>query len=389
MAKVLVVGDPLGNVRSLASELNRQGFEVDIAATGAVAFETAARLSPDAILIDIHIHAADALETCRRLKADPELREIPVILLAALASDQDILAGMDAGADDYVSRCDHARTMLARLRAAVQAKIDHDLLRETNRCLDETRRMARAAQSAKDEFLASVSHELRSPMTAILGFAELLRDRASSHEDLETLDTIKRNGELLLEIVDELLDLSKLEAGKFQIELGPCSPRAVVNDVVLLLGQRAKAKGLSLEAACETSLPELIRCDALRLRQIVVNLASNAIKFTEQGKVSIRLRSIEAPKPELVIEVADTGVGLEAGAIESLFEPYVQADASIARRYGGTGLGLAISRRLARLLGGEITASSTPGVGSTFRLSLPYNPPLAEPSASLAAALSE
>lgn len=389
MAKVLVVSDALENVRSLASELNCQGYEADIAATGAIALQTAARVSPDAILIEIHLQAADALETCRRLKADAELRAIPVILLAALASDQEILAGMDAGADDYVSRYDQPRTLLIRLRAVIQAKIDHDLLRETNRCLNETRQMARAAQAAKDEFLASVSHELRSPMTAILGFAELLRDRASSHEDLETLDTIRRNGELLLEIVDELLDLSKLEAGKFQIELGPCSPRAVVHDVVLLLGQRAKAKGLSLEAACETSLPDLIRCDALRLRQIVVNLVSNAIKFTEQGKVSIRLRSIEAPKLELLIEVADTGVGLEAGAIESLFEPYVQADASIARRYGGTGLGLAISRRLARLLGGEITASSTPGVGSTFRLSLPYNPPLAEPATSLAAALSE
>jgi len=388
MAKVLVVGDALENARSLASELNRHGYEADIAAADAAALETAARRSPDAILIEIRLSAADALETCRRLKADPELRAIPVILLAALASDQEIWAGMDAGADDYVGRCDHPRTLLVRLRAAVQAKIDHDLLRETNRCLDETRQMARAAQAAKDEFLACVSHELRSPMTAILGFAELLRDRASGPEDLDTLDTIKRNGEVLLEIVDELLDLSKLEAGKFAIELGPCSPRAVVKDVVLLLGQRAKAKGLSLEAACEASLPDLIRCDALRLRQIVVNLASNAIKFTEHGGVSIRLRSIEAAKPELIVEVADTGVGIEAGAIESLFEPYVQADASIARRYGGAGLGLAISRRLARLLGGEITASSTPGVGSTFRLSLPVTPPLAEPAGSLAAALS-
>ena len=389
MAKVLVVGDALEDVRTLAFELHRQGYKVDVAATGAAAIETAAHLLPDAILIDIHLQAADALETCRRLKADPELRAIPVILLAALASDQEIAAGMDAGADDYVSRFDHARTLLVRLRSAVQAKIDHDLLRETNRCLEETRRMARTAQAAKDEFLASVSHELRSPMTAILGFAELLRDRASSHEDLETLDTIKRNGELLLEIVDELLDLSKLEAGKFQIELGPCSPRAVVHDVVLLLGQRAKAKGLLLEATCETSLPDLIRCDALRLRQIVVNLVSNAIKFTEDGRISIRLRSIEAPKPELVIEVVDTGLGIEPGAIESLFEPYVQAAASIARRYGGTGLGLAISQRLARLLGGEITASSTPGVGSTFRLSLPVTPPLAEAATSLVAALSQ
>jgi signal transduction histidine kinase len=346
-------------------------------------------VSPAAILIEIRLPASEALETCRRLKAESALRTIPVILAFAPASDEGILAGFDAGADDYVSRCDHPRVLLARLRAAVQAKTAGDLLRETNRCLDETRRMADAAQAAKDEFLASVSHELRSPMTAILGFAELLRDRASSEEDLETLDTIKRNGELLLEIVDELLDLSKLEAGKFQIELGPCSPRVVVNDVVLLLRQRAKTKGLSLEAACEASLPNLIRSDALRLRQIVVNLASNAIKFTEQGGVLIRLQSIDCPKPELLIEVADTGVGIEADSIESLFEPYVQAHSSIARRYGGAGLGLAISRRLARLLGGEITVSSTPGVGSTFRLSLPVDPPLAEAANSLAVALSQ
>ena len=234
---------------------------------------------------------------------------------------------------------------------------------------------AGATRTAKDEFLASVSHELRSPMTAILGFAEVLRERVSTDEDRETLDTIRRNGELLLEIVDELLDLSKLEAGKFTFELGPCSPRAVVNDVVALLKPQARRKGISFEAASEASLPELIRSDSLRLRQIVVNLATNAIKFTDRGGVLISLRAIagQSGSPLLQIDVADTGEGIEAERIEALFEPYVQADASVARRRGGAGLGLAISRRLARLLGGEISVESQLGVGSTFRLVLPVS----------------
>ncbi|HUY90573.1 MAG TPA: ATP-binding protein [Pirellulales bacterium] len=374
MAKVLVVADVAENARSLAAELTRQGYAVEVAASEAEALDKAASDPPDAILLDLE---AAGLAACRRLKADPALETIPLMVIAAPDVERRIAAFLDAGADDYLSRRDDACALLARLQIALRTKSARDMLRETNRCLEETRRMAEAANAAKGEFLANVSHELRSPMTAILGFADLLHDKLADEDERATLDTIKRNGELLLRMVDDLLDLSKLEAGMFTVETGPCSPRAVVNEVVALLKRRALDKGLSLEAACESSLPDLIRSDSLRLRQIVANLVTNAIKFTEQGGVLIRLWSAraEAVESTLQLEVADTGMGIEAERIDAIFDPYVQVDASVARRYGGTGLGLAISRRLARLLGGDLTVASEPGVGSTFRLTLPLSPP--------------
>ena len=247
-----------------------------------------------------------------------------------------------------------------------------DLIRHANRELDAARREAEAANVAKSELLANISHEIRTPMTAILGYADLLRSKAQASEDLESLDTIKRNGELLLDLINELLDLSKMEAGRFTIESAPCSPRAIVNDVVSLMSLRAKAKELSLEVRCETPLPVLIQSDPLRLRQILVNLIGNAIKFTERGEINVSLsaRAAETPEGTLQIDVADTGIGIEPDRLDAIFRPYSQGDASVSRRYGGTGLGLAISRRLAQLLGGELAVKSTPGVGSTFTLTL-------------------
>ncbi len=386
MAKVLVVDDVPDYARLLGMELKEQGHEIQLALSGAEALERLAKEPVDAVLLDVMMPGMDGLEVCRRLKADERLRSIPVIMITALDAHEHVVAGLDSGADDYVSRCCDRRVLAARLRAAVRSKALFDMIRDANRRLDEARRAADAANMAKSELLANLSHEIRTPMTAILGFADLLRGKVHSSDELESIDTIKRNGELLLDLINELLDLSKIEAGRFTIEFGPCSPRAVVNDVVALMHLRAEAKSLSLTIKFETSLPELIQCDALRLRQILVNLIGNAIKFTDHGGVSLSLRSCssEALGPALQIDVADTGIGIEPDQIDAIFRPYSQADASVARRYGGTGLGLAISKRLAQLLGGELTVSSTPGAGSTFTLTLPANwPPaktrLAEP----------
>lgn len=379
MAKVLVVADADENARSLGPRLRGQGYAVELAGGEAEALEKAAREPPDAILLDAVLLDVDAggPEACRRLKADPALETIPLIVLAARGDERRIAAFLEAGADDYLSRRDDSDELPARLQVALRAKAARDMLRETNRCLEETRRLAEAANAAKGEFLANVSHELRSPMTAIIGFADLLREKLAADEERATLDTIKRNGELLLRMVDDLLDLSKLEAGMFTIETGPCSPRAVVNEVVAQWSRPAQVKGLSLKADCESPLPELIWSDAMRLRQIVANLVGNAVKFTERGGVSIRLRAVDAGGTGiwLQFDVVDTGIGIDGKRLEAIFDPYVQADHSVARRYGGAGLGLTISRRLARLLGGELAVESAPGAGSTFRLSLPARLP--------------
>ncbi len=238
--------------------------------------------------------------------------------------------------------------------------------------LAHAKECAEAASHAKSEFLANMSHEIRTPMTAILGFTELLVDRLAEPQDVEATLVIQRNARQLLALLDEILDLSKIEAGKMKCEPIPCSPWAVVRDVVSLMEVRAQSKGLYLEVERHSPIPEVIVTDPGRLRQILINLVGNAIKFTEAGGVRVAMssRSTGDEDPQLEIEVIDTGIGITAEQLSKLFRPFTQADATMTRRFGGTGLGLSISKRLAAMLGGDITAESAPGQGSTFRLSI-------------------
>jgi PAS domain S-box-containing protein len=228
---------------------------------------------------------------------------------------------------------------------------------------------AQAASAAKSEFLANMSHEIRTPMTAILGYTDLLSadgDRAAApRQRLEYIETIRRNSEHLLAIINDILDLSKIEAGKMTVEDTETRPAQIVHDVLSLMDVRARAKGLTLTAAFDSPVPEIIRSDPLRLRQILVNLVGNAIKFTEVGSVDLRI-TCEPSARTLRFEVTDTGIGLTEDQQSQLFKAFVQADTSTTRRYGGTGLGLRICKRLAEILGGDISVRSRPGEGSTF-----------------------
>jgi Amt family ammonium transporter len=243
--------------------------------------------------------------------------------------------------------------------------------------LEESRDAALAANRLKSEFLANMSHEIRTPMTAILGFTEEVLEEARrmglSDEITRALLTIRRNGEHLLEIINDILDLSKIEADRITIERIRCSPSEILVDVAWLMRQRALEKRLKLEVELEAPVPETIRTDPTRLRQILLNLASNAIKFTEEGGVILRARMAGAPMRDgtlMIFEVVDTGIGLTDEQKRQIFEAFSQADSATTRKFGGTGLGLTISRRLARLLGGDIAVESARGRGSTFRVSV-------------------
>jgi signal transduction histidine kinase len=239
---------------------------------------------------------------------------------------------------------------------------------------DELRSMKAHLEQAsrlKSEFLANMSHEIRTPMTAILGFAGLLRDRLTTDDDLETIDTIKRNGEYLLEIINDILDLSKIEAGSLKVDERPCSPRAIASDVAALMRPRCESKALWLDVAVDDAVPNIVRSDPLRLRQILVNLVGNAVKFTDHGGIRIEVRMEKDDNATLLkFDVTDSGIGIPAERLAALFQPFSQVDSSMTRRFGGTGLGLVISRRLAQLLGGGINVQSVPGQGSTFSLSV-------------------
>ncbi len=249
-------------------------------------------------------------------------------------------------------------------------------LAASNASLREAKAVAEAATRAKSEFLANMSHEIRTPMTAILGFADVLleqcpvADRPPEH--VEAARTIKSNGEHLLSIINDILDLSKIEAGRMTVERTACSPCQIIAEVVSLMRVRAAAKGLGLVVEYDGPLPETIQSDATRLRQILANLIGNAIKFTELGGVRLIARLAETEGgPQVQFDVVDSGIGMTADEMERLFQPFVQADASTTRKFGGTGLGLAISKRLAEMLGGDVGLVETqPGRGTRFRASV-------------------
>jgi signal transduction histidine kinase/ActR/RegA family two-component response regulator len=275
-------------------------------------------------------------------------------------------SGVQAAHDDLEHRVDERTAQLAKAKRAAEDVAES--LRESEAELHIAKTAAEDAARAKSEFLANMSHEIRTPMTAILGYTELIQDRTIQVDQLQQhVDTIRRNGEHLLGIINDILDLSKVEAGKMEVESLPCDPVTIAEEVVNLLKTRAESKNIELRTAFKWPLPETIQTDPLRLRQILTNLIGNAIKFTEVGEVIVQL-SVEANR--LRVAVKDTGIGMTAEQVDRLFKPFAQADSSTTRKHGGTGLGLSISMRLAELLGGTITVLSQLGHGSTFLLNI-------------------
>jgi PAS domain S-box-containing protein len=260
--------------------------------------------------------------------------------------------------------------------------------KRTHQQLKAARERAEDATRTKSEFLANMSHEIRTPMTAIVGFAELMAEdsracdactdcgnRAAHDRHAEYINTIRANGRHLLEIINDILDLSKIEAGRLAVECIPCSVVDLLAGLSAALTPRAADKGLDLVVDLAGPVPETIQTDPTRLRQILFNLVGNAIKFTERGQVSVTARLLQAgDEPQLQIDVVDTGIGISDESQERLFQPFVQADSSTTRRFGGTGLGLTVSKSLAERLGGTITVESTLGTGSRFSVTISTGP---------------
>ncbi len=228
-----------------------------------------------------------------------------------------------------------------------------------------------AANHAKSAFLANMSHEIRTPLASIIGFSELLLDGRTGVGQTEALRTIMSNGHHLLQIISDILDVSKIEAEGLQLELADVKLALVLKDTEQLLGPRAREKGLEFVVQAELPLPAFIRCDDVRLKQVLLNFCSNAIKFTTSGSITLRARLL--PQDLLELAVIDTGIGLSAEQMSRLFMPFSQADVSTTRRFGGTGLGLYISNQLAKMMGGELRVQAEPGQGSCFSLVLPLS----------------
>ncbi|HYD02044.1 MAG TPA: ATP-binding protein [Phycisphaerales bacterium] len=290
-----------------------------------------------------------------------------------------------------------------RMRVAVKDRDDtarrfnltlQDQVRERTRELETAMLAAQEANRAKSDFLANMSHEIRTPMTAILGFSELLSDPAQdAAARRECVATINRSGKHLLTIINDILDISKIEAGKMTVEPIAC-PLGVIEEAAALMRERATERGLALNVVYQTPAPAVFRSDPLRLRQVLLNVIGNAVKFTDSGSVTVRV-SADRQLQRLHVAVEDTGIGIAPENIDRLFQAFSQSDNTMSRRFGGTGLGLAIARRFSEMLGGSLTVTSTLGKGSVFTISIDTGPldgvtfvsaPVAEPQAPVLAA---
>lgn len=268
------------------------------------------------------------------------------------------------------------KTELGALIGISQIARDIRELKSWEQALRAAKEASDASNRAKSEFLANMSHEIRTPMTAILGFTEVLSNTVERAEEIDAVQTIRRNGEYLLKLISDILDLSKIEAGRLELEDMEVHPVKLIADVISLMRVRAETKKLGLQVSYVSAIPEMIRTDPTRLRQILINLLGNAIKFTDSGLVRLLVRVIvQKNEPcRMQFDVVDTGIGMTEEQIKKLFRPFSQADTSTTRKYGGTGLGLSICQRLALMMGGAITLSSQPRVGTTFTVTVQTGP---------------
>ena len=488
---ILIVDDEPDNFDVIELILHEQNYVLHYASSGREALSRIDTFQPDLILLDVMMPQMDGIELCRRIRNLPAWKNIPIIMVTALSTKEDLAKCLNAGAYDFISKPLNTLEFRARVKSMLRIKKQQDLLERAN-CLinaqleaslegviaaDEQGRLvgynrkffqmwginqdvidnhadnlllfpmleeaefapelsqvlestydspdqitkgeiinnnliyeyfsspvtspngkfwgfvwrfrditerknyeqnlqsakdyAEAALRVKSDFLAMMSHEIRTPINGVLGMTQLLSTTLLNSEQQKFVQSIQTSGEVLLTVINDILDFSKLESGKLLLENLPVDVHRIVTDTCELLDKKAQEKGIELNFQIDEQVPPYFLGDSVRLRQILLNLTNNAVKFTSKGEVSLSVSARTENGLELIFAVRDTGIGLTPEQLQKLFQPFTQASISTARKYGGTGLGLAICQKLVWMMQGEIFVESTPEKGSTFSFVLP------------------
>ena len=396
--KVLCVEDNPGDARLLREILKETGMDIEL--VFAERLSQACRMLDtsvfDVILLDLSLPDAQGLESVERIKAVAS--DVPIVVLTGSIDEALGIQCVQRGAQDYLVK-DHfdGASVKRALRYAIERQRTVDLTRMTGQlqgeiaerektgvALAQARDVALQSVRAKSEFMANMSHEIRTPMNAIIGMAELLSETNLTSIQKEYVEIFRRSGDHLLTLINDILDLSKVESGVLQLEKIDFNLADLTENILKLLAIRAQEKGLKLAYHISPEVPSFLSGDPDHLRQVIINVVGNAIKFTEQGDVLLQIKN-ETPSKNglpcrLQFSVTDTGIGIAPDKLDAVFESFVQGDSSITRKYGGTGLGLTISKKLVELMGGCIEVTSHLGQGTRFFFTIPFETPQEPPS---------
>jgi len=392
-SSILIVDDQQPNVDLLDQILGMQGYRKVASTTDSRQVATiCSELNPDLILLDLHMPHLSGLEVIEQLRCTASDLYLPILVLTADITPEAKRQALQSGASDFLSKPFDVTEVLLRVRSLLETRFLYLQVQNHNSRLEETvgarTRALEAAQDAlvrknqelslalakasevaelKSQFLANINHEIRTPINGILGMVNLLTDSELNSEQRECTEMLKSSTDWLVKVMNDILDVSQLGSGKARIERRTFDPRILLEELSAVYRSRAHAKGLKFRSSVTPSVPRLMSGDPGKLRQVLDQLLGNAIKFTESGRVSLSAELSHETSDALTVRFAveDTGIGITEEQRSRLFEPFVQGDGSLTRRYGGTGIGLALSKKLVELQGGELGLDSRPGGGTT------------------------